>query len=131
MTNKIEEIRIIAEFMGEFDKIIPAFKNNYSWSDSPHYYTSEYTREKVERNICEYLERKKDWNWIMKVVEKIEELSYWVEILGGRENNICQIGITNNIESFILAENTRKIESVYSACVEFIKWYNSQPINKD
>lgn len=67
-----------------------------------------------------------DWHWLMQVVEKIESLGYWVEILGGK-HNVCQIGITNNIKSFIALDNKSKIEAVHNACIEFINWYN---INK-
>ena len=64
-----------------------------------------------------------NWNWLMEVVEKIESLGYWIEILGG-VHNVCRIGITNNIEDFICLDNETKIEAVYNACVEFIKFYN-------
>lgn len=64
-----------------------------------------------------------DWNWLMEVVEKIESLNHWVEIAGGIEN-ICLIGsINSSCESFKIIAET-KIESVYNACVEFIKLYN-------
>ena len=65
-----------------------------------------------------------DWNWLMVVVEKIESLGYRIEIV----KHICRIYLSNK-ETIIISENTPKIEAVYNAVVEFIKWYNNQ--NKD
>ena len=62
-----------------------------------------------------------DWNWLMEVVEKIESLGYRIEIV----KHICRIYLSNK-ETIIISENTPKIEAVYIACVEFIKWYNNQ-----
>ena len=72
-----------------------------------------------------YKPRYYNWNLLMEVVEKIESLNHWVEIAGGIEN-ICLIGsINSSCESFKIIAKT-KIEAVYNACVEFIKWYNEQ-----
>ena len=62
-----------------------------------------------------------DWNWLMIVVEKIESLGYRIEIV----KHICRIYLSNK-ETIIISENTPKIEAVYNAVVEFIKWYNNQ-----
>jgi len=71
-----------------------------------------------------------DWNWLMEVVEKIESLT-----------DINSNGCFMELESigfnakFIFDDGTRilkdskgetKIEAVYNACVEFIKWHNNQ-----
>ena len=61
-----------------------------------------------------------DWNWLMEVVEKIESLGYRIEIV----KHICRIYLSNK-ETIIISENTPKIEAVYNAVVEFIKWYNN------
>jgi hypothetical protein len=58
-----------------------------------------------------------DWNWLMQVVEKIESLGCRVEIINS----------TSKIEPIIThSEYITKIEAVYNACVEFVKWYNEQ-----
>ena len=66
------------------------------------------------------------WNWLMEVVEKIENLS--------KENETYSFSITK-ISVRVLYKGSRivdlpidnsKIEAVYSACVEFIKYYNEQ-----
>ena len=68
-----------------------------------------------------------DWNWLMEVVEKIEE----TEI----ENNILMLESIGNEAKFIYDDGCRflnsnigetKIEAVYNACLEFIKYYNEQ-----
>ena len=125
----IENNKLIAEFMGVFDKILST-GNMHSWSDAPFYYTTEDTREKVIKNISKYSKYNKDWNWLMEVVEKIESLEHWTETLGGLQN-ICLIGsINSSCESFKAVAET-KIEAVYNACLEFIKWYNEQNKNNE
>lgn len=62
-----------------------------------------------------------DWNWLMQVVEKIEDLGNDVSIT----TNYIQIAFDEG-EQFIVAEDTKiKIDTLYNACVEFVKWYNS------
>ena len=72
-----------------------------------------------------------DWNWLMVVVEKIESLEIFDRM--GRFNintknfdeNYTSF-ITDKDEDFIQCEGDTKIEAVYNAVVEFIKWYNTQ-----
>ena len=120
MENITENNQLIAEFMGVFDKILST-GNIHSWSDSPFYYTTEDTREKVIKNISKYSKYSKDWNWLMQCVEKIEKLKCTVVI----EKNICRIH-KGGLHFGHAYKFETKIESVYSACVEFIKWYNEQ-----
>ena len=125
MKNIIENNKLIAEFMGVFDKILST-GNIHSWSDAPYYYTTEDTREKVIKNISKYSKYSKDWNWLMQVVEKIENLS--------KEGETYMFSITK-FSARVTYKGSRivdlpidntKIEAVYNACVEFIKWYNKQ-----
>ena len=62
-----------------------------------------------------------DWNWLMPVVKKIESLGYRVTIV----RHICRIDLTEE-SKLIISEDIKKIEAVYTACLEFIKWYNRQ-----
>ena len=120
MENITENNQLIAEFMGVFDKILST-GNIHSWSDAPYYYTTEDTREKVIKNISKYSKYSKDWNWLMQVVNKIENMGNDVLIT----SNYVQITY-NEGENFINLELKGNImlEAVYNACVEFIKWYN-------
>ena len=70
-----------------------------------------------------------NWNELMQVVERIEE----TEI----ENNILMLESIGNMAKFIFDDGCRflsdcigetKIEAVYNACLEFIKWYNENKI---
>ena len=125
MENITENNQLIAEFMGVFDKILST-GNIHSWSDAPFYYTTEDTRGKVIKNISKYSKYSKDWNWLMQVVEKIENLS--------KEGETYMFSITK-FSARVTYKGSRivdlpidntKIEAVYNACVEFIKWYNKQ-----
>ncbi len=117
MENITENNQLIAEFMGVFDKILST-GNIHSWSDAPFYYTTEDTREKVIKNISKYSKYSKDWNWLMQVVEKIESLDYNITI----QYKNCYIDIDKDLQIYTFSKS--KIEAVYNACVEFIKWYN-------
>ena len=62
-----------------------------------------------------------NWNDLMFIVEKIESLNFAFDIMG----KACSIN--NDTEMIVdLCGNDfkSKIESVYTACVEFIQWYN-------
>ena len=121
MKNIVENNKLIAEFMGVFDKILST-GNIHSWSDAPFYYTTEDTREKVIKNISKYSKYSKDWNWLMEVVEKIENYNEFTNVLFAPRGCAIDCYIENGF-SFSNDCDT-KIEAVYNACVEFIKWYN-------
>ena len=120
-----ENNKIIAEFMGVNDKVLST-GNIYSWSDAPFYYTTEDTKAKVINNIAKYSKYHSDWNWLIEVVEKIESLKF--SVLIGK--NTCVIEQTFGKISLNLGvmRGKDKIEAVYSACVEFIKWYNENKV---
>lgn len=142
MDNIIENNKLIAEFMGVFDKILST-GNIHSWSDAPFYYTTEDTKGKVIKNICKYSKYDSDWNWLMEVVEKIESLGYRT-----LTENECFMITKNKLEPFdvrskddystIFSDNyeinhyeSTKLTNTYTAIVEFIKWYNEQNKNNE
>ena len=98
-----ENNKIIAEFMG---------LNNLkdSKGDAWDYMN---TGKSIYTLRTKNLHYESDWNWLMKVVEKIFKDFYKI--------NPCPIYLKINIEK---ALNEVNIEAVYNACVEFIKWYN-------
>ena len=73
----------------------------------------------------------KDWNWLMEVVEKIESLGY----ISNQDSRICE-GSLKPIYYFRIfikhyrgqnvgySKSNLRIEAVYNACIEFVKWYN-------
>ena len=76
---------------------------------------------KTNYDVCiDSLQFHTDWNWLMEVVEKIESIGFTFET----KKNWARI--TRKGENIILRweEDKTKIEAVYNACIEFIKWYN-------
>ena len=66
-----------------------------------------------------------NWNILIDVVEKIEDLGYTFSI----KLNWVKINKKHNKDNFIVVrweEDKTKIEAVYNGCVEFIKFYNEQ-----
>ena len=65
-----------------------------------------------------------DWNWLMQVVEKIESILPDDSIITIEYKN-CFIPVLDDEEPFTIEGGGKtKIEAVYNACLEFIKWYN-------
>lgn len=115
---KAEEITagniLLAEFMGRRGK-----RNKHLfWVNIPG----------VSWVTDEQLEFDSNWNWLMPVVEKIEEVGgggfYSVTIIKQR----CKIRNEDRDLLFTLCDHAEsKIESVFQACVLFAKWYRNQP----
>ena len=118
----IENNKIIVEFMGL--KPIEVF-GSYSISKD-HVSVNCKTEVEAFESFCKSTKYHSDWNWLMEVVEKIEEIQspkgfrYAFEICGNSVN--IGLGKTTNI----FKRKTTKKESIYSACLEFIEWYNQQ-----
>ena len=66
------------------------------------------------------------WNWLMEVVEKIECCDFIFSI----HHEVANIfnGECNELTYNETTQARTKIEAVYNACVEFIKWYNENKI---
>lgn len=109
--NTLENNRLIAEFMGDT------------------FITDMYGNVKEDLSTLQY---HNDWNWLMLVVEKIEDMKFYTNydmcITGKNDNEIMnffriyQGGYLGNIVGF--GKSISKIEAVYNAVTEFIKWYN-------
>ena len=124
-----KEVILIAEFMGyDTSRIV---------SELPVDDRGYYTDENGKWVYIESLQYKRSWDHLMKVVEKIESLE--VEIHGKPakfvvfiKNTDCTIRheYRNITYSFFSSRIKRKnkLEMVYGAVVEFIKWFN---INKN
>ena len=129
MKNIVENNKLIAEFMGVFDKILST-GNIHSWSDAPFYYTTEDTKEKVIKNICKYSKYDSDWNWLMKVVEKIHSMQSYGVLINPNgtyiqdedDKVICMTFKNEEVNGEIISSSN--IEATFNCCVEFIKWYN-------
>ena len=92
-----ENNKIIAEFMG-LENTLQSYYN--------------YNNSLIHKDRLLF---HSDWNWLMKIVEKIESLSNDKQVINwGRQSK--------TIFDFKLTES--KIEAVYNACLDCIKWYN-------
>jgi hypothetical protein len=129
---------LIAAFMGaeikiSSDSILPIAK----FTDAPA------GNKKYSSFEINFLEYHSSWDWLMPVVEKIESSgNIWSEIghstIGTKTRREiikwCAFYTENHhdlVRSDCSTEITRcegstKLEAVYKAVVEFIKWYNQQ-----
>lgn len=116
--NRKESNRLILDFMG----VKPLSTGNvHSWSDSPYYYTTEDTFEKVMDNICNYAKYDTSWDWLMKVVEKIDRLNRLSE-----DEEMSEMVLMATGEPLYTP-----IHTAYNNCVQFIQWYNSSQIKNN
>jgi hypothetical protein len=126
----ITDNKLIAEFMGykqSTSKSIGAnlVNNVYEWylKDVGCYYINgDYHRE--DRLLFHL-----DWNWLMKVVDKIESFeddNRCAKYNINTEQSFVEI-IENNISMTITeADANTKIRAVYIAVINFIKYYNNE-----
>ena len=129
MENIIENNKIIAEFLNLTSQVI--FEQVFAVSENGK--TNFYKKDELKFHS--------DWNWLMKVVEKIENLKP-ISFLEGRNWQGFEITIykalNTNINYCIIKyikeggymiisnefSKESKIEAVCNACIKFIKWYN-------
>jgi len=106
-----ENNKLIAEFMGAKE----VRKDNFKFPNR--------TGLPLQIGTIKY---HSDWNWLMAVIEKIEEKCAFVLI--GRM--FCEITYTNPLNTNVHFEKKLvsgvRINAVYATCVEFIQWYNQQ-----
>lgn len=128
MTNKevLEGNTAIAEFMG--GKLKPKSKRH---PDNPHNKPTWWFDDKVGHFELEY---HSSWDWLMPVVEKIDELvipasfinsdypEHVFTTLSGKTFWIC---IGDNHKIFEAKEDV-KIASAWKAITDFLKWYNEK-----
>ena len=103
----MENNKLIAEFMG----INPILYE--------YYY---YDRVKEIDKLIYY---NSDWNLLMKVVDKIEEMGCRTELLGQKDNYNFQIGKKGGHYRDFDSDGETKILAVYSGVVQFIEWFNA------
>lgn len=115
----VEGNRIIAEFMGA--KIIP----NQGEAKIEHFVFDDGALAVWD------LKYNTSWDWIMPVVDKIEEInggSHTVQIkkrLGYKKKYLCEIySATKFPEMVSLDSNNSKLETLFTTVVMFLKVYN-------
>lgn len=105
----IENNKIIAEFMGLY------YCEKYQFE-------GWYKNHEGNERVYEF-KYDTDWNWLMEVVEKIESLGNDFDI--NKREQSTNVFVRGVKYSKIISDKS-KIQAVYNACVEFIKWYNEQ-----
>lgn len=120
--------KLIAEFIGAVyirredlfdDHIIEEFIYNNNHPISKQI-------PKVTENLY-HLRYHLSWDWLMPVVEKIEEMknenNVIYEVILGRYSMV--INPHCNLQKMFHHESESKIHAAFQTIVEFIKWYNS------
>lgn len=110
MDSKEVNNALIAEFMGlRFHKI--------GWVDVCH----------IDGNYeCEKLKYHTSWDWLIPVVEKIEQQGCIIEIwLSLGKGCRIQKPITQGESYQAVMESNSTIEAVWLTVIEYITWYNS------
>ena len=116
MKNTSEKNKLIAEFLGY---------TKYTWRGHTMYvFEDDNHRAEVD------LHYHSDWNWLMRVIEKIESLptmkdngNFFFEI---HQDSVTVFNSTRmDIIIEVMGQGSR-INNVYQAVIEFIQWYNQQ-----
>ena len=120
MENVTENNKLIAEFLG-YSQPHPDYPDTTYW----------YKKDCQPLTILLF---HLDWNWLMKVVEKIESLpdeenngKFFFEIY---QDSISIFSNGHYINELIdvIGQGSR-LNNVYQACVEFINWYNNRSLD--
>ena len=130
-----ETNKLIAEFLGWGYKVLPIYsddkflgrKNIYNTPFKKHLKNKAFTTTFSENELVFH----NDWNWLMEVVEKIESLDSGIYTLIFQQKS-CLIWNNDKGEELEFFNGSfkgeTKIEAVYNACVEFVKWYNENAV---
>ena len=106
--------------MKEKNKLIAEFMDmqltDIGWYDSEGVLSLGYTGDNTFDDLLFHT----SWDWLMPVVGKIESLGYDV-IINGEWCNIHSVELEDDICDISIKG---KINAVYIAVVEFIKWFN-------
>lgn len=140
----LENNKLIAEFMGFKKAFVRNTKGiSYDYDLPDNFELIKETETTIEGEWCEILLEQdycmikdlkfhNDWNWLMQVVEKIENSKYVDEFVIKKCSvfglNVLITPISYDTFNFFhcTLKDETKIQTVYNACVEFIKWYNEQ-----
>jgi mRNA-degrading endonuclease YafQ of YafQ-DinJ toxin-antitoxin module len=139
MNTTLENNKLIAEFMGAKYNKDTNFHIDKDFLWLPRYGICNY--KSLELGVGKTLEFHSNWNWLMQVVEKIDNLKtpitnnhfligkfedYEVHIQGKCIVIYAHGEVTKEVVHLRGSESNTSIEAVYKACVEFIKWYNKK-----
>lgn len=112
--------KLIAEFMGAKSIHNPT---GYDIHDDKDWY--KYNELNYESTDFKF---HSSWDWLIPVLEKIEQLGYHTRICFDDFGSWMQIhyglSVADTDETKALNQHGTKIENTFKSVVEFIKWYN-------
>ena len=130
MENIIENNKLIAEFLNwEFDDLSETFETPFLKLVDPHAFGDEQFSCKLQDFELEF---HSDWNWLMKVVEKIHSMQSYGVLINPNgtyiqdedDKVICMTFKNEEVNGEIISSSN--IEATFNCCAEFVKWYNEQ-----
>ena len=130
MENIIENNKIIAEFLEwEFDDLSETFETPFLKLVEPQAFGDEQFSCKLQDFELEF---HSDWNWLMKVVEKIHSMQSYGVLINPNgtyiqdedDKVICMTFKNEEVNGEIISSSN--IEATFNCCAEFVKWYNEQ-----
>jgi len=148
--NTTESNKLLAKFMGyEYVPHLPEaiYKPGWWYKNTPDKYSkigSKPTKFVESYFLCRRhgdLRYSNEWNWLMRVVEKIEKLNLsnfydennFMNVSVDIESGHCHIFVELNYDpshriTGVSNYDTPKLKLVYSQVVEFVKWYNGRMV---
>ena len=116
-----ENNKLIAEFMGVFHQL-----GTYHLPQHKRYEKIGAKIELYDTFLLEDLSYHTSWDWLMPVVEKIENLDCLYDFTIDKNRGVIKTKLSaDNVFRFNEDYFTSsKLEIVYKAVVEFINWYN-------
>ncbi len=111
-----ENNKLIAEFMGA--------ELGNGTDDHPIVYINIPTYCGEQTLSASMLKYHKRWDWLMPVIEKIENDIGHAVVISQENVTIIEHDSKSNLNELIYVDEGSKLESVYKAVVDFIKWYN-------
>lgn len=142
------EMILLAEFTGaklgnyrQLQTIQNSSNESYwDWEEAPNSYLFENFADSAGNDVFypHQMLFKEDWNWLMKVIDKIEEVEYpnypqyhaRVEI-GSSSTQIDWGANTLGISGSFLSSVGNKLERTYKVCVKFLQWYKENNSNQE
>jgi hypothetical protein len=135
----LEGNKLIAEFMNSYRPYSGRYSGPHSiedigmilYTNDDGYYVTDGAIIRVDYSLSQLLYHS-SWEWLMPVVEKIENDIPGLDNIGGAQvlifNDCCKINpykMDVTFRPFNEIKGNKK-EAIWHTVVEFIKWYNEQ-----
>jgi len=126
--DSIEKNKMIAEFMGARVEVQTEVAQPYfrgiSWTG---WFCGSSDKEWCLNNaLSNESDFDKNWNNLNKVVEKIESMGYWTELMSGA-STVFSIGRKSETSPILFSNGKLRgrINHVYDGVIQFIQYYNA------